>query len=130
MWRMKALSDTQFQDAVKRHALGETLQSIATDFGIEYNTLRSLKHRHSSRWRNIERGISRHTGNDKTTSQRQKTQRRQVQQQKRRDVLKEIFNMLDTRQLIGEIIGQLMQWHGMSEQEAVNAIEALRKQQS
>ena len=37
--------------------------------------------------------------------------------------------MLDTRQLIGEIIGQLMQWHGMSEQEAKDAVEAMRKQQ-
>ena len=126
---MEALSDTQFQDAVKRHVLGETLKSIATDFGIEYNTLRSLKHRHSARWRNIERGISKHTGNDKTASQRQKTQRRRVQQQKRRAVVKEIFNMLDTRQLTREIIGQLMQWHGMSEQEAKDALEALRKQQ-
>ena len=126
---MEALSDTQFQDAVKRHALGETLKSIATDFGIEYNTLRSLKHRHSARWRNIEKSISRHTRNDKTASQRQKAQRRRLQQQKRRAVVKEIFYILDTRQLIGNIIGQLMQWHGMSEQEAKDAVEAMRKQQ-
>ena len=125
---MKALSDAQFEDAVKRHVLGETLKTIATDFGIEYNTLRSLKHRHASRWRNIERGISRQTGNDKTASQQHKTQRRRLQQQKRRAVVKEIFNTLDTRQLIGVIVGNLMQWHGMSEQEAKDAIEALRKQ--
>ena len=126
---MKALSDAQFEDAVKRHVLGETLKTIATDFGIEYNTLRSLKHRHASRWRNIEKSISRHTRNDKTASQRQKAQRRCLQRQKRRAVVKEIFYMLDTRQLIREIIGQLMQWHGMSEQEAKDAVEAMRKQQ-
>ena len=126
---MKALSDAQFEDAVKRHVLGETLKTIATDFGIEYNTLRSLKHRHASRWRNIEKSISRHTRNDKTASQRQKAQRRRLQQQKRRAVVKEIFYILDTRQLIGDIIGQLMQWHGMSEQEAKDAVEAMRKQQ-
>ena len=125
---MKALSDAQFEDAVKRHVLGETLKTIATDFGIEYNTLRSLKHRHASRWRNIEKSISRHTRNDKTASQRQKAQRRHLQRQKRRAVVKEIFYILDTRQLIREIIGQLMQWHGMSEQEAKDAVEAMRKQ--
>ena len=125
---MKALSDAQFHDAVKRHALGETLESIATDFGIEYNTLRSLKHRHASRWRNIESGISKPTGNDKIASQRQKIQRRRLQQQKRRSVVKEIFYTLDTRLLTGEIVGNLMQWHGMSKQEAMDALEALRKQ--
>ena len=125
---MKTLSDAQFQEAVKRHALGETLESIAIDFGIEYNTLRSLKHRHTSRWRNIEKSISKPTGNDKIVSKEQKTQRRRLQQQQRRAVVKEIFNTLDTRQLIAVIVGNLMQWHGMSKQEAKDAIEALRKQ--
>ena len=58
-----------------------------------------------------------------------KPQRRRLQQQKRRAVVKEIFYTLDTRQLIGEIVGNLMQWHGMSEQEAKDAVEAMRKQQ-
>ena len=45
---MKSLSDTQFQDAVKRHALGETLEAITINYRIwsdVYRTWYRSEHR-------------------------------------------------------------------------------------
>lgn len=44
------LTESQFTEAVYRHYYGETLTSIAKDFGISQSALSQLKHRRSADW--------------------------------------------------------------------------------